>query len=116
MPADADTPEPQRSRDLRDRPVGRIAILVAVLAVALVASRSCAGGEEKVTKEDAVATARAAAVFEPDDLQVRFLRKGLPSRPYWIVSMYQGTFREPTRVQVVTVDAITGEIADDGLP
>jgi len=114
-PEDAGSSTP-RSRDLRDRPLGRILILVAVLAFALLASRGCAGGDEKVSQEQAVTTAVGIARFEPDETQVRFLRRGLPSRPYWIVSMYQGTFRQPTRIQVVTVDAITGEVVDDGFP
>jgi hypothetical protein len=100
-------------RDLRDRPIGRIAILVVVLAVALVASKSCAGGDQDVTQDEAVATALEVARFKPDDWQVRFLRQGLPSRGYWIVSMYQGTYREPTRIQLVTIDATTGEITEE---
>lgn len=104
-----------KRKDLRDRPLGRIAILFAVLAFAVLASRSCAGGDQEVAKDDAVETARSVVLFEPDDVQVRFLRRGLPSRPYWIVSMYKGTYRNPTVVQVVIVDAATGEITDDGI-
>ncbi len=104
-----------KRKDLRDRPLGRIAILVVVLGIALLASRSCAGGDERVTREQALESARAVAIFEPDDVQVRFLRRGLPSRPYWIVSMYKGTYRNPTVVQVVVVDAATGDVTDDGL-
>jgi hypothetical protein len=30
--------------------------------------------------------------------------------------MYQGTARRPTLVQVVLIDATTGDVADDGIP
>lgn len=89
-------------------------ILVAVLAVAGVAARSCADSGRDVSSEEAIAIARDVAVFTPDEVQVRFFRRGVPSEPFWGVSMYQGTATQPTRVQVVIVDAKTGAVVDDG--
>jgi len=102
-------------RGLRDRPLGRVLILVALLVVAAVVSRSCAGSDPTLSKDDAIAAARKVLVFEADSVQVRFVRQGLPPRPYWYVSFYDGKPIAPTRQQLVKVDAETGAIVDDGL-
>ena len=52
--------------------------------------------------------------FTPKRTQVRFLRQGLDSKPYWIVSLsrpgkQRGTFSE---LAVVRVDANTGKVKD----
>lgn len=101
-------------RGLRDRPLGRVLILVAVLVVAGLAARSCAQSGRNVSPDEAIEAARQVALFEPDDVQVRFFRRGVPSEPFWGVSMYQGTATRPTLVQVVIVDAKTGDVVDDG--
>lgn len=101
------------TRGLRDRPVGRVALLAVVLFLAVLAARSC-GSAGTITNERAVEVARTVQAFEPDALQVRFFRRGVNAEPLWAVSLYQGTARRPTRVQVVVVDARTGEIVDDG--
>jgi hypothetical protein len=102
-------------RALRDRPLGRVLLLAAVLAAAALAARSCADTSPDVSKEAAIESAREIAVFEPESVQVRFVRRGVPSRGYWAVSLYQGPARQPTRVQLVVVDANTGDVVDDGL-
>jgi hypothetical protein len=84
-----------------------------VLAVALLAARSC-GSSGDVTSEQAVEIAHGVRSFEPDEVQVRFFRQGVNADPLWAVSMYQGTPRRPTRVQVVVVDARTGDVLDNG--
>lgn len=102
-------------RTLRDRPLGRALILAVVLGVALLATRSCATDGD-VSADQAIEIAQGVQAFEPDDIQVRFFRQGVPkSVPLWAVSLYQGTPTSPTRVQVVVVDARTGDIVDDGL-
>jgi hypothetical protein len=100
-------------RSLRDRPLGRIAMLVAVLVVAAAAARSCADTTPDVSQDEAVEIAMGVATFEPEDHQIRFLRQGVPSRGLWVVSLYQGDPRQPTKVQVVTIDSETGEIVDE---
>ena len=79
--------------------MGRVLMLVVVLGVALVATRSCATDGD-VTSDEAIEIAQAVQVFEPDDIQVRFFRQGVPkSVPLWAVSLYQGTATAPTKVR-----------------
>ena len=110
-----DASEAPPPRSLRDRPLGRILMLGLVLLVALFAGRSCANGAPDISKEEAIEIARGVGTFEPDAIQVRFLRQGAPrSFGIWAVSMYQGEAINPTRVQLVSVDAETGAVLDDG--
>jgi hypothetical protein len=101
-----------RARDIRDRPLFRIAILVAVLLVAFAATKSCARQQHKIGQDEAVAIARKEIDFEPDRYQIRYLPQGLPPVYYWGVNFQtldaNGTV---TRVQVVLVNADTGEVA-----
>jgi hypothetical protein len=111
--SNATTPE---RKTFRDKPLGRIAILLTLLVLALLFARNCTGDADNVSQEAAIESARQVAVFEPDEVQVRFLRRGVPPRAFWAVSMYQGTATRPTRVQLVMVDATTGTVTDDGIP
>ena len=108
----AEAPE-RPARPLRDRPLGRILMLVLVLGAAALATRSCADNNPDISQERAVAIALSVATFEPEDHQVRFLRRGVPARGVWVVSLYQGDPRQPTKVQLVVIDSETGEIVDD---
>jgi hypothetical protein len=101
-------------RGLRDRPLGRLLMLAAVLGAAVLAARSCADATPNVSKERAVELARKEAVFEPEHVQIRFVRRGIPSRGVWAVSLYQGPADQPRRYQVVVVDAQDGTVIDDG--
>ena len=52
--------------------------------------------------------------FEPDRTQIRMLRQGLNSKPYWIVSLSvpgerEGTFR---RLATVKISANTGKVEE----
>jgi hypothetical protein len=100
-------------RSFRDRPIGRIVMLVVVLAAAALAARSCADTTPEISQDRAVEIAMGVKTFEPEDHQVRFLRQGVNSRGTWVVSLYQGDPRQPTKVQVVLVDATTGEVIDE---
>jgi hypothetical protein len=88
-------------------------MLGVVLAAAFLAARSCADTTPEVTQDEAVEIAMGVATFEPGDHQVRYLRQGVGARPVWAVSLYQGDPRRPIRVQVVLVDATTGEVVDE---
>jgi hypothetical protein len=109
MPStDTDTAKP---RDLRDSPYVRIAILVAVLAVAFLYVRGCVAQSRAVSSEQAVEIARAEVSFTPDRYQVRFLQRGIPARGFWGVSFIQvGPDGVPTKVEVYLVDAKTGDV------
>lgn len=100
-------------RGLRDRPLGRLALLAGVLVVAFALTKGCATSGD-ITNEQAEDIAREVQAFEPDEVQVRFFRRGVNAHALWAVSLYQGTARRPTRVQVVVVDALTGDVVDDG--
>jgi len=98
-----------RVRDIRDRPLFRIAFLVLVLLVAFLATKSCARQENKISQDEAIAIARAQIDFEPDKVQIRYLPQGIPPVYYWAVSLYTLKNGQPDRVQVVLVNVTTGE-------
>lgn len=66
-----------------------------------------------MTREEAIEIARAEVDFEPDRVSVRFLPRGVESRPHWGVSLVTLTTEgDVERAIVVVVDARTGEIAE----
>jgi peptidase YpeB-like protein len=100
-----------RPRDLRDAWWFRVAILLAVLALAMLYVRGCGAEARKVSSEEAVRLARAEASFVPDRTQVRLVQRGLPAHSYWGVSFVKvGPDGRPERVEVFLVDAKTGEV------
>jgi len=101
----------ERSRDLRDRPLGRLALVAAVLVLAFLSTRACQPSD-LVTSKRAVELARAETTFTPDRTQVRLVQRGIPPRAYWAVSLYDVDANgNPTRVALFLVDRRTGEIA-----
>jgi hypothetical protein len=101
----------------RTRPRARldrraVVLLVALFALTLVVSRSCQQSQVRITKEQAIASARERVGFTPRRTQVRLVRQGLNARPYWAVSLSVpgegGSFR---RLATVRVDANTGKVA-----
>ena len=85
-----------------------------MLLLAFFVARSCQQSQVRITKEQAVATAEREVDFEPRRTQVRLLRQGLNSRPYWIVSLSTPGREADTfsRLAVVKIDANDGEVAD----
>jgi hypothetical protein len=100
-------------RGLRDRPLGKVALLLAVLLLAFVASRSCASRETEISRDEAVEIARGQIDFEPDRVAVRFVPRGVDAQPTWAVSLStedaQGAL---DRVTVVVVDGQTGAVVE----
>jgi hypothetical protein len=92
----------------------RVLFVVILLGLAYVASRSCQQSQIRLTKEQAIAKAEREVAFSPTRTQVRLLRQGLGSKPFWIVSLSipaeGGTGQE--RLAVVRIDANSGKIAD----
>jgi hypothetical protein len=70
-------------------------------------------GGRKISKEDAVAIGRTRVDFEPTGYQIRFLRRGIPPRGYWVDSFYirnaAGGYK---RVTVVVIDASSGTVTE----
>ena len=86
-------------------------MFVAVLLFALVVARTCGRVGDKVSQEEAVSIARAQIDFDAEHHQIRLFKKGLQSHPYWGVSLYNGDRSNPTRCQVVQIDAENGAVA-----
>lgn len=89
-------------------------VLALVLVLAFVVARGCQQSEVRVSEEQAIAMARDEVRFEPRRTQIRLLRQGIDSKPYWIVSLSvpgrrAGTF---SRLAVVRVDANNGKVTE----
>ena len=90
-----------------------MAALLLVLLLAFAVSRTCGSRDTDVSQEEAVEIARGQIDYEPDQVGVRFLPQGFQSRPSWAVSLATvGADGELTRVTVVVVDGVTGEILE----
>ncbi len=87
--------------------------MVALIALGFVLVDVLGHGGPRVSKAEAVAIARPRIDFTPQDHQIRFIRRGIPSRGYWIVSFFirkkQGGYK---RVTVVVLDATSGQITE----
>jgi len=101
-----------QARDLRDRPLFRIAALVVVLFAAFLATKSCARQDNKISQDEAVAIAREHVDFTPEKHQIRYLPQGIPPVFFWAVSLYTVKNGRPDRVQVVLVNATTGAVQE----
>ena len=83
-----------------------------MLVLAFVVARGCQQSQLRITKEQAIVTAKRAVDFTPERTNVRFLRQGLSSRPYWFVNLSipgerPGTIR---RLSVVKINANSGKV------
>ena len=97
-------------RDLRDRPLFRVAALVVVLLAAFLATKSCARHDNEISQDEAIAIAKEQINFVPDKVQIRYLPQGIPPVYFWAVSLYTLKNGQPARVQVVLVNAKTGAV------
>jgi hypothetical protein len=86
-----------------------IALIVILFVGAFVVSRSCQKRESGIGKERAVAIARAQIDYEPERVAVRFMRRGIPSRGYWAVSL---PGKDPPRLTTVVVSARSGDVVE----
>ena len=91
-----------------------MAVLVGVLVLAFFVARGCQQSQVRITKEQAIATAERQVDFEPQRTQIRLLRQGINSRPFWIVSLSipgerSGTFR---RLATVRINANNGKVEE----
>jgi hypothetical protein len=92
----------------------RPVVFVAILAVAFLAAQTCQKSQIRLDKDAAIAKAEAQIPFKPKRVQIRLLRQGLSSKPFWIVSLsvpgrFENTFR---KLAVVRINANTGKVAD----
>jgi predicted small secreted protein len=95
-----------------------LGVVLGLVALTFVASRSCQQDQIRISKEQAIATAKRQVQFDPTRVQVRMLRQGLNSRPNWVVSLSIPESRAVTPDQtfkelaLVRVDANTGKVVD----
>jgi hypothetical protein len=91
----------------------RFAVVVAVLLFAFFVARSCQEDQIRITEEQAIATAERQVDFTPENTQIRLLRQGIDTRPFWIVSLSiprgEGEDRF-SRLALVHIDANTGKV------
>jgi hypothetical protein len=87
-------------------------VIVAVLVVAFVAAQTCQKSQIRVDKNQAIATAKKEIDFTPRRTQIRFLRQGITSKPYWIVSLSIPTEQNDvfSKLALVKIDANTGKV------
>jgi hypothetical protein len=114
----APPPEPAPRRGLRDRALGRLALLGLVLLAAVLSTRACGEGQRNVSNEEAIELAKAEASFEPcaepQCAQARYLQRGIPPRAYWGVVLWKAFDAQgvPTLTEDFLVDAITGDVTE----
>jgi Peptidase propeptide and YPEB domain len=85
-----------------------------VLVAAFVFAQTCQKEQVRVSKEQAIQTAREQVSFEPERTQIRLLRQGLAAKPFWIVSLSIPGETEDMfeRLAVVRIDANSGKVED----
>jgi hypothetical protein len=88
-------------------------ILVALFALTFLVAQSCQKAQIRVGQDQAIATARKQVDFVPTRTQIRLLRQGLTSHPYWAVSLSvpKPRGRGYSRLATVRVDANNGKVA-----
>jgi hypothetical protein len=62
-------------------------MLLAVFALAFIATKTCAARDEEIDPDEAEAIARAEVDFEPEQVLVRGVQRGLDAHLYWAVSL-----------------------------
>jgi hypothetical protein len=82
------------------------------VAVTALAAQSCQQSQVRLSEEQAIATARPEAGFEPQRTQIRLVRQGLTGQPFWAVSF---SVEAPSgdgyaKLTTVRVDANTGTV------
>jgi hypothetical protein len=94
----------------------RVGVIVAVLVLAFVVAQTCQKSSIRLDKNQAIAKAKDQIDFTPKQTQVRLLRQGVPSKPFWIVSLSRPGKREGTfsALAVVRIDANTGKVETVG--
>ena len=90
----------------------RVGVIVSVLLLAFVAAQTCQKSSIRLDKNQAIAKAKEQVDFTPGRTQIRLLRQGVPSKPFWIVSLSRpgkapGTF---SALAVVRIDANSGKV------
>ena len=90
----------------------RVAVVIALIGLTFLVSRSCQQSQIKVGQDEALATARSQIHFKPNGSSIRLLRQGLETRPFWIVVFYDRRGDDLITRAQVHIDAKTGEVTE----
>ena len=87
-------------------------MVVSVLLLAFVVAQTCQKSSIRLNKDQAIAKASQEVDFKPLRTQIRMLRQGITSEPFWVVSLSRpgkqpGTF---SALAVVRINANTGKV------
>ena len=90
----------------------RVGVIIGVLVLAFVSAQTCQRSQIRLDKDQAIAKATQQVDFTPKRTQIRMLRQGISSKPFWIVSLsrpgkVEGTFSE---LAVVRINANSGKV------
>ena len=88
-------------------------VIVGLFVAAVLVAKTCQQAQVRVTQDGAIATARKRIDFTPTRTQIRLVRQGINSRPFWAVS-FSIPKRDRSgydRVATVRVDANSGKVA-----
>jgi hypothetical protein len=100
-----------RRTGARGVPWPRVLAFVALLGATVFVANSCQRSQVRIDEQQAIATAREQVDFRPRAEQVRLVRQGLTSRPFWAVSLsVPGGAAGFKELAVVKVDANTGKV------
>ena len=90
----------------------RVGVVVCVLLLAFVAAQTCQKSSIRLDKNQAIAKAEDQVDFTPQRTQIRLLRQGVPSKPFWIVSLSRPgkTPSSFSALAVIRIDANTGKV------
>jgi hypothetical protein len=97
-------------RGLRDSLAGKVALLLAVLFVAFIVARTCGSSSPDVSQEEAIEIAEEEIDFEPSQVQIRNVPRGIEGQRSWMVSLYTGTAINPDQCRLVEVEADSGDV------
>jgi hypothetical protein len=90
----------------------RVGVVVSVLLLAFVVAQTCQKSAIRLNKNQAIAKAEQQVDFTPKRTQIRLLRQGVPSKPFWIVSLSRpGKARDTfSALAIIRINANTGKV------
>lgn len=108
MPTDAErAPGPRLQRP------GALVFVIALGVAIFFVARGCQSEGIDLSQEEALAIARQQIEYVPDQEQIRILRRGISSKPHWVVGFERrDESGDSTDVTTVVIDAETGEVVE----
>ena len=86
-------------------------LVLALLSLGFLLTRGTGQTTPHVGKQRAVAIARSYVRFTPDGHTIRFVRQGIPPRPFWAVSFWiRGQAGGYRRITFVLLSADSGRV------